>query len=180
MTLGQNVSRFFWKAGAPHPLLLTCHKTAHIQCGAPSQRAATIRDGASTTLLRRGWNYLSYTKDKNRANGDTFTEIFSNYQQYFLMPGCLGLFRLVLLRENTANTRLFYMLGCKSPVVACCSGSFGREWVYIGACWFSVDFPTTPTPAGNSSHQRQQVHPPGGGYIPRSKCRGSSLNTLKQ
>ena len=59
--------------GAPHPLLLACHKTAHIQCGAPSQRTATIRDGASTTLLRRGENYLSYTKDKNRANGDTLT-----------------------------------------------------------------------------------------------------------
>ena len=40
--------------GAPHTLLLACHKTAHIQCGAPSQRTATIRDGASTTLLRRG------------------------------------------------------------------------------------------------------------------------------
>jgi hypothetical protein len=57
---------------------LACHKTAHIQCGAPSQRIATIRHGASTTLLRRGENYLSYTKDKNWANGDTFTEIFSN------------------------------------------------------------------------------------------------------
>ena len=53
-------------------------KTAHIQCGAPSQRTATIRDGASTTLLRRGENYLSYTKDKNRANGASLTGLFSN------------------------------------------------------------------------------------------------------
>ncbi len=67
--------------GAPHPLLLACHKTAHIQCGAPSQRTATIRDGASTTLLRRGENHLSYTKDKNRANGvplEKFFQIFSH------------------------------------------------------------------------------------------------------
>jgi len=73
--------------GAPHPLLLACHKTAHIQCGAPSQRTATIRDGASTTLLRRSENYLSYTKDKNRANGDTIREIFSNFSH-----GCLAAF----------------------------------------------------------------------------------------
>ena len=53
-------------------------KTAHIQCGAPSQRTATIRHGASTTLLRRSENYLSYTKDKNWANGASLTELFSN------------------------------------------------------------------------------------------------------
>ena len=59
-------------------------------------------------------------------------------------------------------------------VVSCCRG-------VNGLILWRVDFlliSFLPTPARNRSHQQQQT-PPGGGFAPHSKSRGSCLNIPK-